>query len=372
MNFLKQISLFVFITLFCTTPKIVYAVSEKKSTCAQIGSGLVAGAIAGVISHLAENRPLMTTLISLGACGFSWLILHHYLSRLTPKSRMDAAIEIMKLVKADSFLSQNFTTMDECITYINSHFRSNDLLAEARRRFEELLNCCEEALSLARQALQDTGEKNMKIMCELFIERTSDLVQALKIKLSWVACREVEVNLCKIEKDKIFLHDFATGEDAIDYVTNSFGADYPLVLAYNYAIDLKKKLENSLQILEHEVVENNLPGMAVKSKELEAKIQLLLNALANKISVISTHKDYKFHALSYENKFLSQQLGRLQNQCSSLTAEISHLQSQLSNLRLSQEYQRPRFYQSYRISNNSDLIYGSDGSVGVANRIGNN
>jgi len=342
MTILKRIFLATLIMLFYTTPTTTYAVSEKMSTYSQIGGGLVAGAVAGLASHITMKKPLITTLIGLGVGGLSWLILHHYLSQLTPTGRMNAATKVMKWVESDSFLSQNFATMEEFITYINTHFGSNHSLTAARKQLEKLHDGCQEALSLANQALQDTNEKDAKTTCENFIGKTSDLVQALKIKSSWATVREVEVNLCKIEENQIFSHDFATDEDLINYVTTSFETACPLALAYNHAMDLKKVLENSLQTIElvsHETLENNSPGITATCKDFSARIQLLLNALANRINLISIHKDYKFQALLYEKNQLDEQVKELKGQCSHLHGQLHDLQRQVSSLRLQTQQQ---------------------------------
>jgi len=346
MFFLKQVFLAALIMLFCTTPKTTYAVSEKTSTYSQIGGGLAAGAVAGVISNLAVKNPLVTTLASLGVSGLSWFILHHYLSKLTPTSRINAATKIMQWVESDSFLSQNFATMEEFITYINARFGSDNSLTAARKQLEKLLDGCQEARSLAKQALQDARGNDAKTTCENFLCRTSSFIQALEVASRWIRIRDFainlcnierrfEIDLCKIEEDQIFSHDFTTDEDLINYVTASFGTTWPLILGYNHAIDLKKALEDFLLRVDQfsrDALEYNSPRCTVMCKEFSTRIQLLLNALPNKISLISTQKDYKFQDLLYKNNQLTEEVQSLGGQCSSLDSQLSDMQRQVSSL----------------------------------------
>jgi hypothetical protein len=336
MKFLQQMFLSILTVSLCIVPHMSYALSEKAAACIPICGGVAIGAAAGSASHLTMKRPLVTALASIVAGGVSWIALHHWLSKLTPKNKINAAVKIIQGVKSDSFLSQRFLNMKEFESYINNRFGPDNSLTAADKKIEELQDGCEEALSLIQQALQDSEENAIKTVYEKIQISVETFVQVLDIASTWATVREVETDLCVVEANPILSPDMITAEDIIKNSNISDDSEIPLVIAYNKAMSLKEALENSLETIDYisnETLIKDDTGIMASCNELRAKIHVLFNTLVNKMKVITTHKEYRYQVLVYEKDQLNEELKRLKQEIGNLQGLVDQQRRQIESLR---------------------------------------
>jgi hypothetical protein len=343
MKFLQQVFLSVFTISLCMTPRTSYALSEKAAAYIPICGGVAIGAAVGSVSHITIKRPLATALTSIVAGGVSWVVLHHYLSKLTPKNKINAAIKIVQMVKTDPFFSQHFVTMKEFESYINNRFGPDNSLTAADKKIEELREGCEEALALIQQALQDSEENAIKTVYEKILMSVENLVQVLDIASTWATVREVEQDLCVVEANPILSPDVTTADDIIKNGNISDDSEIPLVIAYNKAMSLKEALENSLETIDYisnEILIKDDTGIMASCNELRAKIQALFNTLINKMKVITTHKEYRYQVLVYEKDQLNEELKRLKQEIGNLQGLVDQQRRQIESLRMQSYFHR--------------------------------
>jgi hypothetical protein len=327
MKFLQQMFLSIFTISLCMTPRTSYALSEKAAAYISICGGVAIGAAAGKVSQVTTKRPLYTALVSLVAGGISWGVLRLYLSTLTPKSKINAAIKIIQIVESDSLLKQNFTTMEVFVKYINARFGTNCSVYDQIRKIRD---DCEEILSLIQQVANDSEDSNMIDTAEKLMEKTHTFIQTMNITETWARLRDIEVGFHKIETAPILLYDSIMVQDTRNNRNSPDGAGFPLVIAYNNAITLKNTLEDHLQTIDHILYEtstNDSPGVTTTCKELKARGLLLLNTLVNKINLLSTHEDYKFQVLLYKKSEHDEELKKLNENLIMLKGEVTNLHS---------------------------------------------
>lgn len=132
-NFTKKIIIAVILSA-CITETSVNAISDKAAALWSMGGGAALGTLAGALTYVnTDENNVAGTLVGLGVGGLAWWIVASALSELTPSGRIKAASKIINTIEADSFITHEFATNDDLLSYVIGQFGPNWPLVLARK-----------------------------------------------------------------------------------------------------------------------------------------------------------------------------------------------------------------------------------------------